>query len=240
MGSIRVSHPVLIPAMGLSSRFAAEGHSGPKGLLPIEYGGETIPMIRRVIRSIPRGWQAVLIVPEEYHRAFRKATDDQAVCIPVHGVTAGQSETIAMGLQHVDPTGPVAVQNCDVVFDPELYRRMLAPRPLRNTVALHEDRSDDAIFSYVDDVVRPSVFAEKVRISQWAQSGLWLFQKPSTLWEAIQQQRAEGLRHNGELYLSGALNFMESPIQGLVCRSDEWLDLGTPEAVRRAGARIAV
>lgn len=229
---------VLIPAMGLSSRFAVDGHNGPKGLLNIEYLGERLSMIRRIARSIPRGWRAVVVAPIEYRARFQAELPVDSLVVGLEGSTRGQSDTILTGLNFCNPLEPVIIQNCDVVFSAALYRKITSNLPFKNLVALHEDRGDDPIFSYVNDPSKPSGFAEKDRISRWAQTGLWMFNKPNYLSECIREQISLDITHNGEFYLSGALNLYTDPIRGVIVNDEDWLDLGTPAAVQRVGASI--
>lgn len=233
---------VLIPALGLSERFAAEGYKGPKALLPITLAGERLTMIRRIARTVPRGWRILLMVPADYREDFVAALSpsDPIDIIGIHGRTEGQSDTIFHGLSYCLSSDPVMIQNCDVVFDPIFVRILLNPPPVMyNRVVLHQDTGDDPIFSYVNEFLNPEIFAEKQRISEWAMTGMWLFRRVDVIRDALQKQMEEGLRHtNGEFYLSGALNFVEETMHGSLARSTDWVDLGTPDAIRRAGGII--
>jgi len=226
---------VIVPAMGESRRFAAEGYAGPKCLLTLRSPwGEQKTMIEWIVGAIPPGWCALLVAPRERYEEFNRLT---AKCMIMYLTepTRGQTETIARGLSMCE--GPVAVHNCDLVY-PSLAE-MLTPHHREDLgagrVALHYSESE--AYSFVDDAMLARFFAEKRRISPYAQTGVWSFRDARTIQEACEKQLGgEPPNYGGEYYFSGALNHVHVGMRGILDRN--WTDWGTPEAVRRSGWEI--
>lgn len=245
---------VLIPAAGQSTRFLRAGYAGPKGLLRVQAPtptGWSRPrlMLDWVLRSVPLTCQATIVVREEDHHLFtrRELLDSQPDRARVRllsvSSTRGQADTVLQGLEQlrISPqSDAVLVMNCDgVVQDSDEIYRMWWPMEnhFMHTLLVRDDRPASAppIYSYVDHPERPTQFAEKRRISDWAQAGVWYFPDAGSLRRelAVTVERAS---ERGEVYLSAVLPRL-APARGSVSRT--WVDLGTPESISAAGWRIA-
>jgi hypothetical protein len=246
---------VLIPALGESARFRDVGYIGPKALLPIGTpDGEVDTMIGRVVRHYPAGWDIRVIAPKDHAEAIERAVRrtrpfGRVDVLPVIGRTQGQSATVLLGLVHsrINLDRPVIVNNCDVALRAPVPTS-LSEMP-RSTILVHsDDPSGPPIYSYVETAsTSGSPLAlrvqEKARFDcerQAAQTGVWLFRDPRSLVIRINDQKFQDLRVNGELYLSGAVDLMARAreLDCLWVDQDQFLDMGTPEAIARGGMEI--
>lgn len=230
------SRNILIPAAGKSLRFGIAGYSGPKATLDIDWMGQTKTMIRWVLDSIPAHQHVHIVVLREHLIAMEKAVhgnQHRISFIDLDEPTRGQSDTILQGLVQSGIEGPVSVTNCDVCTAPRNWGSLWTEG---HAVLLHRDRrprTAPPIFSYVDSPALPTAFAEKMRITDWAQSGAWQFQDAAVLRGLLEKQLSED---TDELYLSRVLGWLRPHLAGIV--SDRTWDLGTPDLVTAVGGRI--
>jgi hypothetical protein len=235
---------VFIPALGASQRFVDEGHDGPKGLLWLERGRRRARMLELVVENVPKSWRVIVVSRKDRMLSTIAAlTNEYHAGLP--GPTRGQSDTLLQVLtKSVEPiTGPVAVMNCDVAFSHDILSEVLSIDD--DVVLTHRHGIGQPIFSYVGgieaeaDHFRATKFAEKLRISDEAMTGLWRFQDAAELTAVLDWQMKCGEPHtNGEYYLSGALHQYEGGLRIVNTAGRPWLDLGTPEAVAREGFEI--
>ena len=105
---------LVVPMAGLGSRFADEGYSIPKPLIPV--CGR--PMVVRVVEHLPASERIVFVVHSDHvkqfqiERAVRHYFPDCRV-IETPGLTSGQACTVQLAQDGVDPAADVLVAACD-------------------------------------------------------------------------------------------------------------------------------
>lgn len=230
---------ILIPAAGDSVRFKEAGWSTPKPLLMIDHPEiGRAHMLSHVLAATRRGHAelhdapAVVALPAG---CGGKWSAPRTICMELQR-TRGQADTL-MQMICATPlssgTGIIVV-NCDIVHTAgidSVVRALL--RGYSMSFLVHQSAS--LAMSYIDRYPVPNHFAEKERISSWAMSGVWGFSSPSELLRALESVVADP---NREPYLSHAMNLMRGSRIAIECGLHTQIDLGTPEAVREAGARI--
>lgn len=203
-------------------------------------------MIRRVVDGIPsRSQLAIVTTGHEATQQISRALEGHShrvTMVELSSTTRGQADTIARGLQLVGWTeGQVAVVNCDVCVDRRDWASMLdLGCPESGKVLIHHDNrplSAPPIFSYIDSPYRPHHYAEKIRISSYAQSGAWNFRDVAQLLHHTQEELE--VTAASESYLSHVLHRMaRAGIIMETVQSSLTIDLGTPELVRAAHLEI--
>lgn len=119
----------IIPMAGLGSRFSAEGYLLPKPLIPVS----GLPMIKQVIRRLPKASETVFIVREEHRSEYAieeviKSEDPQARIVGLSETTDGQATTCLYGLEGVSDDEEVFISACDnsFLFDEEKFTALKA------------------------------------------------------------------------------------------------------------------
>ena len=227
---------VIIPAMGVSQRFKDQGYMTHKALLQVD----GVPIIRRIVNTIPKDWGVRVVIPIELSAEFYKALGDRAELITLHGPTEGQSQTILRGVLGLNAAKPVMVTNCDVEVELDSIRYFASQD--KSLILCHSQLEGPEIYSYVSVGRDGSItgIAEKKRIGPWAQTGWWRFRRAGDIHKALAKQIQLDLRHtNGEFYLSGALQVYEQRLAIFTLNHNGmWKDFGTPEAIKQQGLGI--
>lgn len=104
----------LIPMAGLGSRFAKEGYTTPKPLLPID----GIPMVVHAANSLPNAEQTIFIAQSSHCNSYPLESEilkhiSNAKIIKIPGVTEGQAITASLGLEGLDVSNSVMIAASD-------------------------------------------------------------------------------------------------------------------------------
>ncbi len=104
----------MLPMAGLGSRFAREGYTTPKPLIPVM--GR--PMALAAWQDMPQTPQNVFILRRAMPGADQVAESvgeavSGAVLHRLDGETDGQARTCLLGLEHIDPDVPLTIAACD-------------------------------------------------------------------------------------------------------------------------------
>jgi hypothetical protein len=179
---------IVLPMAGLSSRFYKAGYSVPKYMLPLEgrsvfahalcsfeafFGRERFVIICRDIEDTPA------FVRAECIRAGLPA--DQLDLVILSRETAGQAETVAVGLDqaNADPKAPLTTFNIDT-FRPGFHHpTAFALAGVDGYVEVFEGEGTHWSFVRPDDTAsaacRAAEVTEKIRISNLCSTGLYYF-----------------------------------------------------------------
>lgn len=238
---MRSTGTILIPAAGESRRFTEKGFAGHKAALTLEFRKERKSMLRHIVDQMPTDRRIVVVCQTRHADQLIEASEgaEQKIelCLLDYS-TQGQSDTIFQGLEVVDLDAPVVIQNCDSWIHTDMWGWACSMSHIA-AIVLHRDRRPESappIYSYVNNPHFPSAWAEKRRISDYAQTGLWSFPTARGLRDILSTQLQD--RAPGETYLSGALPHYPSRFAGRLATSGEYADLGTPEMIFESGAKI--
>ncbi len=212
---------VLVPAAGEGQRFRDIGIETAKPLIQFRRGDSPrMTMLEHALRGLDVP-DARILVGVRGDQPWPTLTN---LCAPhelrLVGRTQGQTHSVmALALaagydpesQEEVPDAPALVVNCDQGFFGDLLNVMsrshaLFPPPVEAAVLTFQSR--DRRYSYVDQAPRFQYAVEKRPVSRWALAGAYWFRSTKALLDACIKQHRMGPRHNDELYLSGALEFL--------------------------------
>jgi NDP-sugar pyrophosphorylase family protein len=241
---------LIVPMAGLGQRFANEGYTLTKPLIPVSGS----PMVLQAARDLPPAVQHGFVVRADMpgHEALadeiRQAYPD-AVVESLDQVTAGQAITALLGLEalekvHGTVPGPVTIGACDngAIYGAAGFA-LLAEDPSVDVIVwgirgYPNARRKPAMFGWVDaveGVIR--AISVKQPLADPANDpivlGTFTFRRPQDFRRAVERLIARDGRVNGEFYIDSCIN--DAIDLGLHCRLfevDSYLCWGTPNDLR--------
>jgi len=200
---------IIIPMAGAGSRFAREGYTLPKPLIPVE--GK--PMIVRAVESLNIDAKYYFVARDDgYLKELFRAVG--SVCfepgfIAIPEVTAGAAVTALLFKDHVNTQEELIIANCDQVMDWDSTAVLSALRQYDGGVVTI--RSQDPKHSYVklNQDGTASEFVEKVVVSDHALTGIHYWRHGSDfVASATQMIEDNATSANGEFYVAPTYNYM--------------------------------
>ena len=173
--------------------------------------------------------------------------------VELAGPTRGAAETVLKGVEGLEPAlrrRPIMLCDGDTFYTADIitrYRAVAAKK--RNGVFCFEDKHPKPIYSYIkiDEMSADGLSGnrlitdvkEKVKISDFANSGCYCFHDGNTLAEycvkiidhALTQKSQDGV---GEFYTSGVIKAMideKHPFEAILLQRSDMQVLGTPQQV---------
>jgi len=228
---------IVIPMAGKGQRFSEAGFAEPKPL--IDANG--VPMYARAVESLPISLASrlIFICLREHLESHRLEADIQdryaefdPIVLPLDGVTEGQACTVLKARQFIDSAEPLLIYNADTVCRTDLDQTLplLAPE-VEGLIGVFQAEGDRWSFARVEgESDRVVETAEKVRISDWATTGLYYFRRGADFVRHADGMVSEDDRTRGEFYVIPVYNRMIA--EGADVRIDRAHDvscLGTPE-----------
>lgn len=203
---------IIIPIGGIGQRFKDEGYLMPKPLISVL--GKT--MIYRVIDNLKLNDEDTIYIV--YNNQLKEFNFENLVkfyfpkknikFISLDHVTKGASETILYGLNEMpvkELEKEFLILDCDTFYEEDIldyYRKS----DNKNMIFYFEDKQTNPIFSYIklDSNNWVTKIAEKVKISDWANTGAYGFHTGRTLKQYIEKLPSA----TTELYTSCVYNEM--------------------------------
>jgi len=232
---------IVIPMAGLSRRFSQAGYTKPKYMLPLHGGtvfDHAVGSFNHYFDSEP-----ILVVARDIFQtpAF---VEERSKALGIRNLqiaildreTAGQAETVALGLVKIGCAGnsPVTIFNIDTFRPGFCYPT--APWLSRSAGYLEVFEGQGANWSYVRpaaerrDECLVSETAEKRAISNLCCTGLYHFARASEFLHAFDRERARPT--SSELYVAPLYNHLiarGSDVHYHLIRADAVNFCGTPE-----------
>ena len=186
---------IIIPIGGIGQRFQDEGYLMPKPLISVL--GKT--MIYRVIDNLNLNDEDTIYIV--YNNQLKEFNFENLVkfyfpkknikFISLDHVTKGASETILYGLNEMpvkELEKEFLVLDCDTFYEEDIleqYRKS----DNKNMIFYFEDKQTNPIFSYIklDSDEWVTDIKEKVKISNWANTGAYGFHTGRTLKQYIEK-----------------------------------------------------
>lgn len=240
----------VIPMAGLSSRFFKAGYEVPKYQLSI---ADAI-VFDLAIKSFERYFSTdlfLLIVRDVYDTP--RFVAERLENLGVHnfiihtldGETAGQAETVALGLQNAN----IAATEPIYIFNIDTFRYGFDKPDWVDTVdgylEVFEGEGDHWSFIAVDDDDRVIKTTEKERISNLCSDGLYYFKSKQLYLSLFEQAKAQNLTVKNEYYIAPMYNLLieQGGQVGYVKITDNEIDFcGTPDeyqALKDQGLKIS-
>lgn len=197
---------IIIPIGGIGQRFKDEGYLMPKPLISVL--GKT--MIYRVIDNLKLNEEDTIYIV--YNNQLKEFNFENLVkfyfpkknikFISLDHVTKGASETILYGLNEMpvkELEKEFLILDCDTFYEEDIldqYRKS----DNKNMIFYFEDKQTNPIFSYIklDSNNWVTEIKEKIKISDWANTGAYGFHTGRTLKQYIEKLSS----HSTETYTS--------------------------------------
>jgi len=206
---------IVVPMAGRGSRFAREGYSLPKPLIPVR----GVPMIRLVIENLRPSCQHRFIFlclrkHLEAHAVHLKLEQWAPGCqvIAVDAVTEGAACTVLLARELIDDANPLMIANSDQYVEIDIDGYLEAMDSARADGLIMTMKADDPKWSFVrfDQAGAIVEVVEKAVVSDEATVGIYNFREGRLFVAAAQEMIDKGLRVNGEFYVAPTYNQMIS------------------------------
>jgi NDP-sugar pyrophosphorylase family protein len=233
---------IVVAMAGAGARFADQGYTLPKPLIPAF--GE--PMYRHAVRSLPLHLAERLIflirrdaqgseLRRDIHESFAAF---HPIIIEIDRLTRGQAETVLYARHKISFHRPVLIHNADSAF--ELASFADFPPSADGALLLFRGTGNKWSYADMDEQGLITEVREKVAISPFASTGTYYFRSSVQLIDLIQQAMSRGETVNGEYYIGPLYNVMAAegqPIKGV--EVERFISFGTPEDLRASEAIAA-
>ncbi len=204
---------IVIPMAGAGSRFAKEGYTDPKPLIPIH--GQ--PMIKVVINNLrPARAHRFIFICQRSHVAAYGLRDKLLAWAPgcsiieLDGLTEGAACSVLTARDLIDNDDALMIANSDQYVDCTIdsYLAELDASGLDGYIMTM--RSDSPKWSFVglDVAGHATRVVEKEVISDEATVGIYNFRRGRDFVASVDAMMAADLRVNGEFYVAPAYNTM--------------------------------
>lgn len=231
---------VLVPIAGFGKRFSEDGYVMPKPLISVL--GE--PMINHVLRSLR------VTVRDHVYVVYAQRLDNfqfspivrksfygiDLHLLPLNFDTRGAAETVLCGLNKASNLEEsVLVVDCDTFYREDIVA-MAKKFDGQNGIFFFNDESDEPIFSYIsisEDQRRVERIKEKVKISDHACVGAYLFKSGLVLKEYCELILNSNLKSNNEYYMSNVYaQMLENGEEIVPIQVRDFVCLGTPQQLK--------
>jgi len=223
---------------GLGSRFAKEGYTLPKPLLPID----GIPMVVHAANSLPFGLETRLIALEEHLKAYPIEREvqkflDKVKILSIPKLTEGQAITVSFALKDLDPHCPIFIAACDndMLYELEKLNSLTQDKSVDGIVFTFRgnptSKNHPEMYGWVKQVnnIVESVSVKAPISSNPIQDpaivGAFYFRSVQMYEEILQELIKRNLRVNGEFYIDSMVGlgvemgykFLSFPIDYYIC-----------------------
>ncbi|POR55889.1 hypothetical protein B0G62_101285 [Paraburkholderia eburnea] len=200
---------IIIPMVGLSSRFFKAGFTKPK--FQLELSGETV--FSRAVRSFEHYFDSerfLFITRPDYDTPAFVSSELERLGIANASVTTiahdtqGQAETVSLGLKDTAGSEPLLIFNIDTFrYD---YRKPDFIDTCDGYLEVFSGEGDH--WSFVEPGAENSVLrtTEKERISSLCSDGLYYFKTRDLFETALSEARAKNETTKGEFYIAPLYN----------------------------------
>lgn len=204
---------IIIPMAGLSSRFFKAGYDIPKYQLLL--GEDTV--FSASVKSFEAYFdteQFLFIVRDVYDTIDFVHEQVQQMGIKNYGVvvldreTAGQAETVFLGIEDLQPAEPLYIFNIDTVR--YHYKKPACTEWADGYLEVFQGEGDHWSFILPDPANNQLVIrtTEKERISDYCSDGLYYFKSAALFRQYFQMMVDQNLRVKNELYIAPMYNLM--------------------------------
>lgn len=229
---------VVVPMAGRGSRFAKAMPERPKPL--IEVNGK--PMFQWALRSLDgvQFSKIIFVVLEEHDARFgisarvREQFEAKAIVVRIPMVTEGQLCTVLAARAYLDEDEDLLVASSDTFVVSKLGDDIANRHAdCRGIISVANVPGEQWSFARTDDTGRVVEVAEKVRISDYASTGLYYFTHAKDLMEVGDEMIRRGEKTRGEYYVIPVYQkFIDRGWRVDISVASEMWDMGTPEAMR--------
>lgn len=234
---------IVIPLAGRGKRFADEGYTLPKPLIPVN----GIPMVIRAAKALPIADKYIFICLKDHIKNYQidqkiKRYYHNATIISLDSVSEGQVSTCILSEKHIDQEDELIISACDnaVIYSKTAYNALM-----------HNKKTDAIVWTFRNNpnvlrhpkhwgwvVTDQKNLVEKVSVkiplsknplNDHAVVGCFSFKKAKFFFENAKKMIATNRRIKGEFYIDECMNLLvENKLQVKVFEVDRYIGWGTP------------
>jgi NDP-sugar pyrophosphorylase family protein len=249
---------VMVPMGGLGTRFQKEGYKEPKPFIRILEKEMILWVLDHL--TFREDDELVLVFNPSWLRmgelvnSIIKPQYPRVRIVHLSGETRGAADTVRIGLENVPDDvkkKPVMLVDCDTYYTADIIG-MYRANSLKNASFVFHDTQKEPKYSYctLDEGSDPPAITstkEKVKISDWANSGCYCFASGDELLrecnELLNKKKTQKSQDGvGEYYTSGVITQMldkKRPFVALKLETQDITVLGTPAQVRAFEGKLA-
>ena len=228
---------VVVPMAGRGSRFADLGFETPKPLTPVA----GLPMVAWALESladIPYS-QIIFVILSEHEADYgitdllRNLAGPEAETILLEDVTEGQLCTVLAAREIINDDEDLLVASSDTYVVADLGSDISnRPRDCRGIISVANMPGDRWSFARTDETGRVVEVTEKVRISDYASTGLYYFANGHEFVAVAEEMIRKGKKTRGEYYVIPVYQkYIQRGWRVEVSVASEMWDMGTPAAL---------
>jgi NDP-sugar pyrophosphorylase family protein len=238
---------LLIPMSGQGTRYQKAGYSEPKPLIPVN----GTPMIERLLESFPLGWPCVFVMNSDHKNTklpeLLKKLRPDATQIFIAPHSEGPGLAIEAGLKTIPHDAPVLVSYCDygMQWNAKAFEKLVTESSCDACIVsykgFHAHYLNPTTYAYsrlegdrVVEVREKGSFTDN-RQNEYASNGAYYFKSAAKLSQALEYQKEQSLKLNGESYTSltiQALLVAEPKSNVRVFEIPTFYQWGTPEDLK--------
>ncbi|MEL6683337.1 MAG: glycosyltransferase family 2 protein [Pseudomonadota bacterium] len=213
---------IVVPMAGRGSRFAKEGYTLPKPLIPVE----GYPMIQVVIENLrpatPHTFHFLIL--REHDETYDLAAKLQGWApgcsiIYVDEVTEGAACTVLLARDAIDNDDPLMIANCDQYIDASIDAYLADMDGADGLIMTMWADDDKWSFVRRDETGRVVEVVEKVVVSDEATVGIYNFARGADFVRGADAMIAADERVNGEFYVAPVYSTLAGEGADIRCHS---------------------
>jgi len=161
---------------------------------------------------------------------------DSYEVVAIEVPTDGQATTVAKGTELLEEDHPLLIYNIDTHIKPEILQPGDIKASFDGWLLLFPASGTHWSFAKLDEEGRVIEVAEKIRISQFASTGLYYFKSLSLFRDVYSSMRNTIKEKYKEVYIAPLYNVLiekKKIVGSKVVASEDVLPLGTPDEVAR-------
>lgn len=205
---------IVIPMAGLGSRFTQAGFDVPKPL--IDVAGKY--MFERAVDSFSHimdefSCRLIFVILKEHDVSYSLSSvlrEKYPSCevVMLDGVTKGQAQSVLAAKQFINSFNKLLIYNADTYCLDENLPSLMHNERVDGAVSCFESLSSDARYSFAKIDAHSNVVsvAEKIKISDWASTGLYYFKKGRDFVKVAERMIAQNELNGGEFYVMPLYN----------------------------------
>jgi NDP-sugar pyrophosphorylase family protein len=238
---------LLMPMVGLGSRFQKEGYETVKPLIPVS--GK--PMAVQALNDLPRTEAQQFIfrnnLPElETLKTALSKVSRAPKCVILDQMTNGQASTCELGAEGLDPNQPVTIGACDngMLYDSELFNELMSDDLVDVIVwgarGYPGARRSPEMYGWIEaDTETKNIYSVSVKepledpVRDPIIVGVFTFKRLGDFLDATKSMKKRKAFVNGEYYVDMCIN--DAIKSGLNCKLfeiDKYICWGTPNDLR--------
>lgn len=233
---------VVVPMAGRGSRFSKHGITTPKPL--IQVAGQ--PMVTWALKSIEKIQYSklVFVILKEHEIQYDisswLADNLGATVVSIPEVTDGQLCTVLAAREYIDVAEDILIISSDTYVVSHLDEHITQrTQDCAGLISVAHMLGDQWSFARVDEYGDVVEVAEKIRISDYASTGIYYFADGHQFVAFADQMVENQEKTRGEYYIIPL--YQKYIAQGLkigISEADEMWDMGTPDALAKFNAYL--